>query len=228
MGIAGTRNDRLAGLLYLVVVAAGMFCLAYVPSQVAKAGGPPVGIAVHESLYRQGIAAFLVMEVAFLSLGLVLYRHFRRAGPQASRFMLAFVLASVPLALVALACRLDLLALSTDPGIAPAQARLAAAASMRAYGHALLVTKLFWGLWLLPLGLLIVRTRAIPRLLGALLLLGGAGYLFEVFACVLWPGYVGSALAGYVRLPAAAGEIGTCLWLLAFGVRSGVPGVSRQ
>lgn len=229
MGIVGTRNGRLAGLLYLVVVATGMFCLAYVPSQVATASGPLAGIAAHESLYRQGIAAFLVMEIAFLSLGLVLYRHFHQVGPQASRFMLAFVVASVPLALVALTYRLDLLALSTDPGIASAQARLAAAAaSMRAYGHALLVTKLFWGLWLLPLGLLIVRTKAIPRLLGALLLLGGAGYLFEVSASVLWPGYAGLSLAGYVRLPAAAGEIGTCLWLLAFGMRTGVPDASRQ
>jgi hypothetical protein len=220
MGIVGARNSRLAGLLYLVVVAAGMFCLAYVPSRVATASDPLAGIATHASLYRQGIAAFMVMEIAFLSLGLVLYRHFCQIGPQASRFMLAFVVASVPLALVALTCRLDLLALSTDPGIASAQERpAAAAASMRACGHTLLVTKLFWGLWLLPLGLLIIRTKAIPRLLGALLLLGGAGYLFEVFASVLLPGYAGSSLAGHVRLPAAAGEIGTCMWLLVVGMR---------
>lgn len=226
MGIIARHHSRVAGLLYLLVVVTGIFCLAYVPSRIVVANDPTatlVNIAAHESLYRQGIAAFMIMETAFLLLGLAFYRHFRPFGPQASRIMAVLVVVSVPLALMALTHRLNVLALLTDPELAQAlnarERRAAALVAMKAYGDGLLVTKLFWGLWLFPLGYLIVRTKAIPRLLGALLMLGCAGYLVDVFAGLLLPGYADSALAAYARLPASIGEIGTCLWLLLAGIR---------
>ena len=37
----------------------------------------------------------------------------------------------------------------------------------------------------------------------------------------LVPGVADSRWMGYVRMPAALGEIGSCLWLLAFGARAG-------
>ena len=52
-----------------------------------------------------------------------------------------------------------------------------------------------------------------------LLVLGGLGYLVDVFATLLLPSYPASAVADYILLPASLGEIGTCLWLLAVGVR---------
>lgn len=226
MAMAGLHRGRGIGLLYLLVVVTGFFSLAYVPSQIAVANDPSATLASitsHEPLYRQGIAAFMVMEIAFLLLGLALYAHFRLAEPQASSIMAALVVASVPLALIALTHRLNVLALLTDPELALAlsaqERRTAALVAMKAYGQGLLVTKLFWGLWLFPLGYLIVKTKAIPRLLGALLMLGCVGYLIGVFAGVLLPGYTGSPLAAYVRLPASVGEIGTCLWLLLAGIR---------
>ncbi|WP_281352870.1 hypothetical protein [Pseudoxanthomonas sacheonensis] len=36
---------------------------------------------------------------------------------------------------------------------------------------------------------------------------------------MLFPGYAESGIAGFVRLPAALGEIGICLWLLVMGAR---------
>lgn len=235
MGIVGMRHSRVAGLLYLLVVVTGFFCLAYVPSQIVAANDPLATLAniiAHEPLYRQGLAAFMIMETAFLLLGLVLYRHFRPVAPQASRIMVALVAASVPLALTALTHRLNVLALLTDHELALAlnvqERRTAALVAMKAYGQGLLVTKLFWGLWLFPLGYLIFKTKAIPRLLGVLLMLGCAGYLVEVFAGLLLPGYAGSPMAAYVRLPASVGEIGTCLWLLIAGIRLPVGRIDGQ
>ena len=40
------------------------------------------------------------------------------------------------------------------------------------------------------------------------------------------PGFTASRLMDYVRMPAALGEIGSCLWLLVFGARAGRIGVS--
>lgn len=218
-------DGRLAGCLYLVVVLSGLFCLAYVPGQVA-AGDPRAtlaNIAGDAALVRAGIAAFLVMQVAFLLLPLALYRSFRDVSRSGAVLMVAFAATSVPLGLAAVAHRLQAVQLLGDPGVLAwmtiGQRDAAAQVALQAYGQGLQVTQLFWGLWLLPLGWMIVKSGRLPRLLGVLLMLGCVGYLVRVFAGVLTPAYQDSALADYVGLPAAVGEIGTCLWLLLFGVR---------
>lgn len=217
---------RLAGLLYLVVVATGIFSLGYVPSQVNVAQDWPAtmaNIVAHQPLFRLGIAAFLLKQVAFLLLPLALYRALGDASRTAALAMVAFAVASVPLALAALGHKLDALSLLTDPAIAkavaPAQLQAMAAQALDAYGNGLVATRLFWGLWLLPFGWLVVKSARMPRLLGIVLMLGCLGYLVDVFGALLAPGYQGSIVAKYAMLPASIGEIGACLWLLLFGVR---------
>jgi hypothetical protein len=82
------------------------------------------------------------------------------------------------------------------------------------YRQGLRVAMVFWGLWLLPLGYLILRSRLLPRVLGGLLLLGGAGYLVSVFGELLWPVFAMHPVASWVTLPVTLGEIRTCLALL--------------
>ena len=218
---------RLAGLLYLVVVATGIFSLGYVPSQLNVAEDWPATISnilANESLFRLGIAAFLLKQVAFLLLPLALYRVLGDTNRAAAVAMVAFAVTSVPLALVALGHKLDALSLLTDPviakAVAPAQLQAMAAQALDAYGNGLVATRLFWGLWLLPFGWLVLRSARIPRVLGVLLMLGGIGYVVKVFGGLM-PGFADSAFARYATLPAALGEIGSCLWLLAFGARAG-------
>ena len=57
-------------------------------------------------------------------------------------------------------------------------------------------------------------------MLGVLLMLGGIGYVVQVFGGLV-PAFADAAWMGYVRMPAAFGEIGSCLWLLAFGAGAG-------
>jgi hypothetical protein len=217
---------RLAGLLYLAVVATGIFSLGYVPSQVNVAEDWPAtteNIVAHESLFRFGIAAFLLKQVAFLLLPLALYRVLGDAQRTAGVAMVAFAGASVPLALVALGNKLDVLSLLTDPllaaTIAPSQLQALAAQAMDAYGNGLVATRLFWGLWLLPFGWLVLKSGRMPKVLGIVLMFGCLGYLVDVFGALLVSGYVDSTVARYAMLPASIGEIGACLWLLLFGVR---------
>ena len=63
------------------------------------------------------------------------------------------------------------------------------------------------------------KSRLLPRILAWLLAGGGVGYLVDTGCKLLWPEYRASALADYATLPAALGEIGTCLWMLVFGIR---------
>ena len=218
------RDGRVAGALYLAVVLTGMFCLAYVPSQ---SGGTIAEAAAHAGLFRAGIAAFLAMQVAFLLLPFALYRVFADVNRGAATLMVALAAVSVPIGLVAVTHRMEALSLLETAGANAADSANAAfALCLQRYGHGLRIASLFWGLWLLPFGWLVLRSGRIPRVLGLLLVLGGAGYVVQVFGGLV-PGLADSALMGYVRMPAALGEIGSCLWLLVFGARVGASQASR-
>lgn len=220
------RTARIAGLLYLIVVLTGIFSLAYVPSQIDTTGDAAAtvrNIVAHEYLFRLGIVAGLICYTAFLLLPLALYRLLSPYGKQPAVLMVAFAVVSVPIAIAATLDKFEVLTLLSGAdylqafGVEELQARVMW--SLDAYGDGLLVTQIFWGLWLLPFGYLVFKSGILPRTLGILLMLGCFGYLINFTGRVLFPGYAESGIAGFVRLPAALGEMGICLWLLVMGAR---------
>ena len=219
IALALRRDGRVAGALYLVVVLTGVFCLVWVPSQL---GTGAAGAVAQVGVFRAGIAAFLLMQIAFLLLPLAMYRVLGDINRHAAVAMVALATVSVPIGLVTLSHRLEALVLLESIGQhPPASVDAAFQLSLQRYGHGMFITKLFWGLWLLPFGWLVLRSGRLPRVLGLLLLLGGVGYVVQVVGGLV-PGFANSALSNYATMPAALGEIGSCLWLLLFGARVGV------
>lgn len=221
---AESRLARVAGLLYLIVVLTGLFSLAYVPSRLVVHGDPQATLermAASETLLRYGVASFIVEQVAFLFLVFALYRLLRAADQIVAAIMVILVVVSVPLALMTVVERLNLLSLLDRSDVTHASVPLLAFAqsSFDAYRHGLLVTSLFWGLWLFPFGFLIMRSRLLPRVLGVFLMIGCTGYVVDVLCSIVLPGYGDMTMSNYMTLPAAIGEIGSCLWLLVAGVR---------
>lgn len=217
---------RTAGLLYLIVVVAGIFSLGYVPSQTVVPGDAAATwdrIASAETLFRLGIVAGCVCYTAFLMLPLALYRLLSPADKTAAVLMVAFAVVSVPLSLANLSNKLEVVSLMSGAGYlrtyTTAQLQAHAMLSLDAYNKGILVAKIFWGLWLLPFGYLVFKSRLLPRILGLLLMAGCFGYLIDFCGRALFPGYADTALANYAVLPATIGEIGTCLWLLIVGAR---------
>ncbi len=78
--------------------------------------------------------------------------------------------------------------------------------------HGIFVAQIFWGLWLLPLGSLIFRSRFLPKLLGVPVMIAGAAYLFDSFTQLLFPGFA------MVSQFTAIAELLLPLWLLVKGV----------
>ncbi len=211
--MARVTGGRLAGLIYLIVVLTGLFSLAYAPGRLFVPGDAAAtlrAIADHEALFRGMIASAIVCYLAFLLLPLQLFGLLAPAAPRAARMMVALAVVSVPMALLNL---VHLLRLLDGVDAATATAELAA------YRHGLLLVQLFWGLWLAPLGWIVVRTDAIPRILGLLLMFACAAYLIRVFGTVLIADFRSLPGVGLLALPGTFGEIGTCLWLLIFGSR---------
>ncbi|HKA57114.1 MAG TPA: DUF4386 domain-containing protein [Gemmatimonadales bacterium] len=78
------------------------------------------------------------------------------------------------------------------------------------------VSMLFFGFQILSIGYLITRSHPIPRVLGVLLMLGGASYFINSFANFLGLG-VGASLGRFVIPIAILGEGALTFWLVVKG-----------
>jgi len=220
------KTARIAGLLYLIVVVTGLFSIIYVPSQITVQGDASAtvsNILASKQLFRIGIVAGLICYTAFLLLPFALYKLLSQVGKGIAVLMVAFAVVSVPISFVNLLNKLHILSLLGEADYLQAftveQLHAHVMLSLDAYGDGILVSEIFWGLWLLPFGYLVFKSGYLPRVLGILLMMGCFGYLINFFGEALSPGYAETGIATFVSLPSALGEIGTCLWLLIVGVR---------
>lgn len=78
------------------------------------------------------------------------------------------------------------------------------------------VGSLFFGLWLIPMGYIIVNSKRMPVWLGRILLIGGIGYLISAFIK-----YIGieNPLLEFLAVPATIGEFWMIGYLLIYGIR---------
>ena len=215
-------TGRLAGMVYLGVVVTGMFTLAYSPARLFVDGDALATLASivrQEALFRASVAAGVAMCLFFLTLPVVLFMLLERHGRAAAALMVVFVVASVPISLVAIGNHLDIIALVFEPTARAAPSPDVVAAHLDAYDR---------GMSLAPLGFLILKSGAIPRALGVLLIIGCVGYLVNFFGPLLFPGYDELPLRSFISIPGSIGEIGTCLWLVVKGAREVPPFTAGQ
>lgn len=217
------KTARLAGFLYLADIVTGIFSLMYVPSRINAHGDAAAtvkNILASESLFRLGTAVGLISDVVFLLLPLVLYKLLSQVNKSVAVLMVAFAVVYVPIGFVAVAHQLDIMSLLDGDKyqqVFPAdQLHARVMLLLDAYDNQILVSEIFWGLWLLPFGYLVFKSGFLPRVLGILLIMGCFSYLISFFAQILFPQYT---VPGFVMWPASLGEIGICLWLLIVGVR---------
>lgn len=175
------------------------------------AAATALNITESETLFRLGALADLVGITCFLLLGLVLFRLLRPAGSGAATAMLAFVAVSVAVMTANMTNHLGALHAATAGDDAVAMRFL----QMHHEGY--LFAGVFFGLWLLPLGLLLVRSGSAPRALGILAMVGAFGYVADTVANVL-AGSPGEPTTEVLLLPSAIAEVSLVLWLLVKGL----------
>lgn len=88
---------------------------------------------------------------------------------------------------------------------------------VRLHSQGLAVASVFWGLWLLPFGMLVIRSNFIRRILGILLWAAGTAYLLDSLVKLVLPRY--AAIVSELALPFQACELTIILWLLIVGAR---------
>lgn len=82
--------------------------------------------------------------------------------------------------------------------------------------HAWGVGSLFFGLWLIPMGYIVVSSQLMPVWLGRVLILGGIGYIMSMFIHYMG---VDASWVEMLTIPATVGEFWMIGYLLIFGIR---------
>lgn len=208
---------RSAGLLFLIVMAAGIFAEYRVIDALVVSGDAAAtarNILAQEPLYRLGLAANLIDYGVYLGVTVLLYALMKPAGRDLSAAAAVFSVAGTAIVAAASLCSYAPLILLHLPGEdGPALALTALRLRTAGYDIGLV----FFGVHFLLIGLLILRARFLPRLLGLLQVLCGLCYLANSFARVLAPPLAAS-LSPYVLMPCIVAELALALWLLLMGV----------
>ena len=217
------KTARIAGALYLSMAIPAPFSLLYLPGKLIVPGNAAAtasNILGSEALFRLGIVAELASAIIFLFLVMALYRLLSGVNQNHARLMVGLVLVSVAItfanmvnniAALILARGADFLSVFDKP-----QREALALLFLRLHGQGNLVNQIFWGLWLLPFGVLVMRSRFLPRILGVLLIVNGVAYVVISLTSLLLPRY-GNVIFN-ASLPALLGELWIMLWLVIKGV----------
>ena len=220
-----TRNAaRVSGLLYLLVAITGIYAVMYVPGKLFVRGNSAAtanNILANQPLFRSYIVAWLVAEFFFIALALSLYRLLKGVNPQHAAVMLILALLGAPLAYVSAMNRVATLAFVRGAEFLavfdkPQQDSI----SMLFFNfeeQSIAVYMIFWGLWLIPLGMLVFRSGFLPRILGVWLIINGFTYEIVSFTGLLSPEHM-QTVQNFVT-PALLGEMAFTFWLLIVGAR---------
>lgn len=212
---------RIAGVLFLLSIVAGGFGEFYVPSKLIVSGdaaSTAKNIVTFDLLFRVGFAAYLVEAMCDITLTMILYVLLRPVRKDLALLAAFFRLVNTTLFGVAeffyFAAPLILGGGDYLKTFSPDQLNTLALLSLNLYrsGGGLFIV--FSGVAYILLGYLIFRSGYFPRFLGALLALGGVGFMTSNFLLVLAPAYASS----FFLLPAIIAGLPLTLWLLVRGV----------
>jgi hypothetical protein len=221
---------RVAGLLYLLIFVTAGFGEGVVRATLVVPGDPAAtaaNVVASAGLFRLGVVADLVAFSADAVVAVLLYVLLRPANRPLALVAATLRLVAHP-AIASLNTLNQFMALQilTRPeyqtAFDPAQRQALASLLLAAHEYGYLIAGIFFGLHLLALGALLVRSALFPSPLGVLVAIAGVGYLAESGTFLLVPAYepVASAL---VVVTAVAGELTLALYLVVRGTRSPAP-----
>jgi hypothetical protein len=215
---------RTAGALYLAIAVCGGFSIGYVPMQIV-AGDPATSIAnllINQDLFKLGVLADSLVILFELAITAILYYMFRHIGPKMA--MVALISRAGMIMVMGINILLwvmPYILLTDSSGWNTAQLHALAQFCFDAHAMGVFVWQLFFGVHLLALGWLILRSDVVPHLLGRGLFIGAFGYLVQGIVELT---FTDIALLDYsiigLLVIVTISEISFGLWLLIRGGRT--------
>ncbi|HET7151260.1 MAG TPA: DUF4386 domain-containing protein [Candidatus Acidoferrum sp.] len=216
------KTARIAGLLYLLASIPGIFCLIYIPSHFIVSGDASATaskIAASEFVFRLGILSEVAGFIGFIFVVRALYRLFAGVSKAHASLMATLILVSIPISLLNVlnetaALELirggDFLSVFDKP-----QRDALAFLFLHLHFDGIIVAQVFWGLWLIPFGILVFKSGFLPRILGVLLIIACFGYLANSIVSLGLLPHVVSRTVGQLTIC----ELPIIFWLLIVGAK---------
>lgn len=211
---------RVAGAAYLLVFLTGAAAVLVSGglSNLTDAVATATNILLHEQRFWLGFTFNLVVIASYVVVTALLYE---LLSPVNKHLSLTAVLFSI----VGCAVQASALIFYAAPWIVPVsskrltsfsvdQSQALALLALRLYVQAYNIGLAFFGFYCLLIGFLVFRSGFLPRVLGALMVFGGLG----------WLTFLSPPLANYLRpyniAPGVLGEGSLTLWLLVTGINA--------
>ena len=206
---------RIGGVLYLILILAGMFGEIFVRGKLIVAGDATAtasNIMASRLLWRIGIATDLIMHVLDIPIMLIIYILLRPVNKNLALLALLFNLIQTA---VLVANKLNLVAALLQSQSAELHAQMYISLKLHDIGFG--IGLIFFGFTCLVNGYLIFRSDYLPRAIGVMLQIAGLCYLINSFVLLLAPKFA-SIIFPSILIPAFIGELSFCLWLIVKSV----------
>jgi hypothetical protein len=208
--------SRITGLAYLGLAITGALGFMLIRGKLYVSGDAvktAANLVEREGLARFGISLDFGAALTQALVAVSFFLLFRRVHAIAAASITVFGLMNAAALLFAAACSATALNVALDKTPASAQDALLL---YRLQGSAWAVGGMFFGLWLIPMGWLVLRSAPMPRVLGWLLVAGGVGYVLSTFVNQLLPD--ATAVGSVLLIPSTIGEI----WMIGYLLFKGI------
>lgn len=198
-------------ILYPIWMVFGIFSLLYIPSILIVKGDAVAtanNLTENDFLFRAGIVGSLITQLIYIFTVLFLYKLFESVNKEQSILMLVLSLVAVPIAMLNTLNDVAALSLVSDPK------QMMFFIDLSKQG--ILIAQIFWGLWLFPLGYLIIKSAYFPKLIGIAVVIGGVGYTFLSFVGLFTPN---QKILLSIFETMTVGELIFLAWLIILGAK---------
>jgi len=198
-------------ILYPIWMIIGMFALMYIPSLFFVKDNPVEtahNIKSSESLFRLGILANIITQLFAIFIPILLYWLFESVSRSQALLMLVLNLIGVPLAMYGSVHYLQVLTMLDNPE------QMMKHIHMSQFG--ITIAYIFWGLWLFPLGALLMKSRFFPKIISYCLYMAGIGYVIGAFSAIILPDL---EYLNDITEVLTIGEVIFILWFVIKGIK---------
>ena len=210
---------RITGVLYLLTILTGIFAQGFVSERLVvdgDAAATAANILAHKSLFQLGYAVYLIEMACNIAMTALFYDLLKPAGRSVS--LLAAFLGFAGCVIKTFSRVFFITPLFVLGGahylsvFSAEQLQALALLFLKVNDRGAAMALVFFGFYALLTGYLIIRSTFLPRILGALGMFGGLGWLSFLYLPL------GHLLFPYVVALALLGAGALIVWLLVFGV----------
>lgn len=213
------RTARITGFWYLLLALSGMLGFLWLQPQVFIANDPKATlekITMPGSVAHLRLLMELLVVVSQAMAAVWFYRLFVSLDKARATALVLWGTVNAVVILVSAIAMYTVIEMAGNSNMAIAEKLPLVQFLIRISANAWTLGGLFFGLWLLPMGTIVIRSRCMPIALGWVLVAGGAGYLLQTFAIAAG---LSSSYLGLLVMPATIGELWMVGYLLIYGLR---------